>query len=96
MNHRHKDRVPAAPSDRLVHAQSDFKLARLGIDEDVLPEQICFHAQLNKERARILLRAADFRPPPLLNSSDGTTLRYLDITIVTAACVTSYVMYSLG
>jgi HEPN domain-containing protein len=63
MNQRHKNRTPAAPSDWLVHAQSDLKLARLGIDEDVLPEQICFHAQQAVEKAFkavLLARKVDF------------------------------------
>lgn len=63
MNQRHKDRVPASPSDWLVHAHSDLKLARLGIDEDVLPEQICFHAQQAVEKAFkavLLARKVDF------------------------------------
>ncbi len=51
MNPPHKNRIPASPYDWLTHARSDIKLARLGLDQDVLPEQICFHAQQAVEKA---------------------------------------------
>ncbi len=44
--------VPASPADWLAHAESDLNLARLAKDrEDILPEQVCFHAQQAAEKA---------------------------------------------
>lgn len=63
MNQRPKQRVPATSSDWLAHARSDLKLARLGMGQDVLPEQICFHAQQAVEKslkAVLLFRRIDF------------------------------------
>ena len=51
MNPPHKGRIPASPDEWLLHAQSDLKLAKLGLNQDVLPEQICFHAQQAVEKA---------------------------------------------
>ncbi len=51
MNPPAKKRLPASPEEWLIHAQSDLKLARLGLNQDVLPEQICFHAQQAVEKA---------------------------------------------
>lgn len=45
MNPPAKKRIPASPAEWLMHAKSDLKLANLGRNEDVLPEQICFHAR---------------------------------------------------
>lgn len=63
MNHQPKQRVPATPADWLAHAGSDLKLARLGMGQDVLPEQVCFHAQQAVEKALkavLLFRRIDF------------------------------------
>lgn len=46
-----KKRIPASPDEWLAHAKSDFNLAGLGLNQDVLPEQICFHAQQAVEKA---------------------------------------------
>ena len=44
--------VPGVPSEWLTHAQSDLNLARLGRGrDDILPAQICFHAQQAAEKA---------------------------------------------
>jgi len=51
MNPPRKARFPVAPDDWLKHAASDLKLGNLGRDQDVLPEQLCFHAQQATEKA---------------------------------------------
>jgi HEPN domain-containing protein len=51
MNPPRKGRIPASPEEWLLHAQSDLKLAKLGLNQDVLPGQICFHAQQAVEKA---------------------------------------------
>ena len=51
MNQPSKKRLPASSEDWITHAKSDLKLARLGLNQDVLPEQICFHAQQAAEKA---------------------------------------------
>lgn len=51
MNPPDKKRLPSSPDDWLMHARSDLKLAQLGRNSDVLPEQICFHAQQAAEKA---------------------------------------------
>lgn len=51
MSQRPKQRIPASPEDWLAHARSDLRLARIGMGQDVLPEQICFHAQQAVEKA---------------------------------------------
>ena len=44
--------VPGVPSEWLTHAQSDLNLARLGHGRaDILPAQVCFHAQQAAEKA---------------------------------------------
>lgn len=63
MNPPRKSRIPATPQEWLLHAKSDLKLAKLGLNEDVLPEQICFHAQQAVEKtlkAILLSRKVDF------------------------------------
>src|SRR3990170_6704125 len=50
MNQR-KKRIPPSPEEWLIHARSDLKLAKIGSNKDVLPEQICFHAQQAVEKA---------------------------------------------
>ena len=51
MNQPPKKRHPSSPQEWILHARSDLKLASLGSSEDVLPEQICFHAQQAVEKA---------------------------------------------
>jgi HEPN domain-containing protein len=47
-----RKRSPSSPEEWLIHAQSDLRLARLGQENnDVLPSQICFHAQQAVEKA---------------------------------------------
>lgn len=46
-----KRTVEARPERWLEHARSDLALARLGAGADVLPEQLCFHAQQAVEKA---------------------------------------------
>ena len=58
-------RRPAAaePEHWLAHARSDLALVRLGRRGDVLPEQLCFHAQQAVEKAFkavLLHRRVDF------------------------------------
>lgn len=64
MNPPHRKRLPGSAAEWLVHAQSDLSLARGGRDRrDVLPEQICFHAQQAVEKALkavLLDRHVDF------------------------------------
>ncbi|MEW5692887.1 MAG: HEPN domain-containing protein [Candidatus Hydrogenedentota bacterium] len=43
--------IPASPEEWLTHAKSDLKFAKLGMNQDVLREQICFHAQQAVEKA---------------------------------------------
>lgn len=54
------------PADWLAHAESDLHLAQTSIaDKDVLPAQICFHAQQAAEKAFkavLLERGVDFPP----------------------------------
>jgi len=43
---------PGSPDDWLAHAESDLNLARLARDrQEILPEQVCFHAQQAAEKA---------------------------------------------
>lgn len=52
MNPPAKKRLMASPEEWLDHALSDLKLAKLGQEAlDILPEQICFHAQQAVEKA---------------------------------------------
>jgi HEPN domain-containing protein len=62
---RHRKRSkPGSPEEWLAHAESDLNLARLGKDrDDVLPEQVCFHAQQAAEKglkAVLLHRKIEF------------------------------------
>ena len=51
MNPPAKKRLMVSPEEWLGHALSDLKLAKLGKeDPDILPEQICFHAQQAVEK----------------------------------------------
>lgn len=49
----------ASPSEWLAHARSDLAFASLGLNRDILPEQICFHAQQSAEKSlkAVLLHA---------------------------------------
>lgn len=63
MNPPPKPRLPASPDNWLEHARSDLKLARLGASQDVLPAQVCFHAQQSVEKslkAVLLFTGTDF------------------------------------
>lgn len=63
MNPPRKGRIPASPQEWLLHAQSDLKLAKLGLNQDILAEQICFHSQQAVEKAVkavLLFRKVDF------------------------------------
>ena len=51
MSPQPKKRIPPSPEEWLTHARSDLKLAKIGLNKDVLPEQICFHAQQTVEKA---------------------------------------------
>lgn len=52
MKKRRKRLPPNVPQIWLDHATSDLALVRLGLgSKDVLPEQICFHAQQAVEKA---------------------------------------------
>lgn len=52
MTARSDQRKSGTPKDWLTHAESDLNLARLGHgSEQVLPQQICFHAQQAAEKA---------------------------------------------
>lgn len=51
MNLRRKKGIPPSPEEWLIHARSDLKLAKIGLNKDILPEQICFHAQQAVEKA---------------------------------------------
>lgn len=53
----------ASPIEWLAHARSDLAFARLGLNQDILPEQICFHAQQAVEKtlkAVLLHEKVDF------------------------------------
>jgi len=64
-------RLPVTPEEWLIHARSDLKIARAGRDmDDVLHEQVCFHAQQAAEKALkavLLFRNIDF---PLTHDLD--------------------------
>ncbi len=55
-----RKRQPVSAENWLNHAESDLKLARLGVGQDVLAEQICFHAQQAAEKAlkAVLIQAS--------------------------------------
>lgn len=57
-------KIPGHPNEWICHAESDIRLARLGIeDESVYLGQICFHAQQAAEKAIkavLLFRGIDF------------------------------------
>ncbi len=51
MNPPGRRSVEPQPARWLAHARSDLALAKLGLHQDVFPEQICFHAQQAAEKA---------------------------------------------
>ncbi|MDI6736329.1 MAG: HEPN domain-containing protein [bacterium] len=51
MSPKGKKHIIASPEDWLIHAKSDLTLAKLGLSQDVLWEQICFHAQQAVEKS---------------------------------------------
>jgi HEPN domain-containing protein len=56
-------RPAGTPENWLAHARSDLRLAQLAVGNNVLPEQICFHAQQAVEKAFkavLLHRQEDF------------------------------------
>jgi HEPN domain-containing protein len=47
-----KPQIPGFPEEWLTHAESDLNLARLAKDHtEILPQQVCFHAQQAAEKA---------------------------------------------
>ncbi len=60
------DQQSGSPNDWLQHAQSDLNLARLASrDKEILPEQVCFHAQQAAEKALkavLLFKKIEFPP----------------------------------
>ena len=58
---------PGSPQDWLRHAESDLALANLALErEEILVEQVCFHAQQAAEKAhKAVLIARQQRFPPL-------------------------------
>jgi len=47
-----KPPIPGSTEEWLIHAESDLNLARLAKDHtEILPEQVCFHAQQAAEKA---------------------------------------------
>lgn len=63
MTPRPRTSVTLQPGSWLAHARSDLALAKLGLQGDVLPEQLCFHAQQAVEKAFkavLLQRHVDF------------------------------------
>jgi HEPN domain-containing protein len=64
MNPFDKKPLPTSPQEWLAHAYSDLKLAKLGEEsQEVLAQQICFHAQQAVEKALkgvLLFHKVDF------------------------------------
>jgi HEPN domain-containing protein len=46
-----KKKINPEPKLWIEHAQSDLKLALLANNQDILPEQICFHTQQSVEKS---------------------------------------------
>ncbi len=71
MKPHERKRLPSSPEEWMAHALSDLNLARLGQEkEDILHEQICFHAQQAVEKALkavLLFNKVDF---PLTHDLD--------------------------
>ncbi len=52
MNQRNHKRIPGSPEEWLSHAESDLRLALLAAkDRQILPGQVCFHAQQAAEKS---------------------------------------------
>ena len=52
MKQSNRKSMPFSPKEWIVHAHSDLALAKRGIgDDEILPQQICFHAQQAVEKA---------------------------------------------
>ncbi|MEK6681006.1 MAG: HEPN domain-containing protein [Nitrospirota bacterium] len=72
MNQPSEKKIPGSPQDWLIHAKSDLNLARIAKNgENILPEQICFHAQQAAEKALkavLLHRRIEF---PLIHDIDA-------------------------
>jgi len=51
MKPKHKKDTRIMAQNWLDHAKSDLKLAKLGLEYEVFPSQICFHAQQAAEKA---------------------------------------------
>ena len=52
MNPSHEKKLPVSPREWVAHAESDLKLALLGMDDpDVRREMVCFHTQQAAEKA---------------------------------------------
>jgi HEPN domain-containing protein len=63
MTAKGKPQPAGTPESWLENARSDLRLARLAIGQDVLPGQICFHAQQAVEKALkavLLARRVEF------------------------------------
>jgi HEPN domain-containing protein len=61
------NRPPGSPQDWLRHAESDLALASLALErQEILTEQVCFHAQQAAEKAlKAVLIARQQRFPPV-------------------------------
>ena len=75
---------PGSPEDWLAHAKSDLNLARLGKDrQEILPEQVCFHAQQAAEKALVVSRYPGFWEE--INSSEvGEAIRLAERVVAWA------------
>ncbi len=60
--------VPGSPIDWLKHAKSDLALAKINKPEDVLYEELCFHAQQAAEKSFKALLVASDTPVPKTHS----------------------------
>ena len=67
MSARKTSLPPGSPQDWLRHAESDLALAKLALErEEILTEQVCFHAPQAAEKAlKAVLIASQQRFPPL-------------------------------
>ena len=81
MTLRNKKRLPASPQEWMLHADSDLALAKIASkSEDILNEQICFHAQQAVEKAIkavLLFYKIDF---PLTHDIDDHNLLKIQIS----------------
>ena len=52
MNPKPDKRLPSSSAEWLLHAKSDLRYAQMGIQQsEILPHQVCFHAQQAAEKA---------------------------------------------